>query len=382
MSQLASQPSTSTTSDGPRALRRRRRMRAVIILVVLLVVLGVGTGVVLTRLAARPAAAAPQGPAAVQTAEVAKVDLAERRSMTGNLGYGAERTLSGRKQGTITGLPAQGSVLERGKPVYSVDAKPVVLFYADIPLYRDVGLGVTDGPDVKAIEENLQALGFGGFGTPNTKFTAATAAAIKKWQKALGLEQTGVIGMTDVITTSGAVRVSSVTAELGGQGAGAVLKYTATQRAVTLDLKASQKDLAKPGAKVTLTVAGKQVAGTVASIVPKPDDGGDGNQPTNPFDTGQQEQQFTATITLDDPAAVGELDAGTVDVRFTTGTREGVLVVPIGALLALAEGGYAVEVVDGSQQRLVAVKPGLFADGKVEVSGDGLREGMRVVTTS
>jgi multidrug efflux pump subunit AcrA (membrane-fusion protein) len=185
--------------------------------------------------------------------------------------------------------------------------------------------------------------------------------------------------MGDVVVTSGPVRVGTVSAELGGQGAGAILKYTSTDRAVTVDLKASQKNLAKPGDKVALTVGGKPVTGTIASVVPvAADPGDDGSRPGE----GESEQEFTVTITMDDPAAAGDLDAGTVDVRFTTGTREKVLTVPVGALLALAEGGYAVEVVEGANRRLVAVTPGLFADGKVEVSGPDLRAGMRVVITS
>jgi peptidoglycan hydrolase-like protein with peptidoglycan-binding domain len=344
--------------------------------VVLIVVLGVGTGVVMTRQSNRPAAAAAQGPSPVDTADVVKVDLAERKTVTGKLGYGAEHTLSGRRQGTITGLPAQGSVLERGKPVYYVDAKPVPLFYSGIPLYRDLVPDMADGPDVQAIEENLKALGFGGFGTPDKKFTTATANAIKKWQKSLGLEETGTVGMGDVVVAPGQVRVSSVTAELGGPGAGQLLKYTGTAKAVNADLTAAQKDLAKPGTKVSLTLNGKTFQGTVASIVPAPPDSNN-NQPG-----ASQEPKFTATITPDDPNSVGEADAGLVDVRLVTGSRQGVLAVPVGALLALAEGGYAVEVVDGANRRLVAVKTGLFADGKVEVSGSGLEAGMKVVTTS
>ena len=54
------------------------------------------------------------------------------------------------------------------------------------------------------------------------------------------------------------------------------------------------------------------------------------------------------------------------------------LTVPVAALLALAEGGYGVEVVDGSTSHYVAVETGLFAGGRVEVSGDGLAEGMTV----
>jgi hypothetical protein len=357
-------------ADGPRAVRRRRRIRWLVAGAVVIVVLGVGTGVVMTRLGSRPAAAAAQGPAPAETAEVSTVDLAERQTLDGKLGYGEEHALSGRKPGTITALPAQGTVLERGKTVYQVDAKPVPLFYADIPLYRDLAAGMTDGPDVKVLEENLKALGYSGFGTPDKKFTDATATAVKKWQKALGLDETGVLHMGDVIVTSGPVRVSSVSAELGGRGEGELLKYTGTGRAVTVELKASQKELAKPGTKVGLTVAGKSTGGTVASLAPAP-----------PSGNGNGDQTFNATVTLDDPAAVGELDAGSVDVTFTTGARKGVLAVPVGALLALSEGGYAVEVVEGSNHRLVAVRTGLFADGKVEVQGD-LTPGMRVVTTS
>jgi peptidoglycan hydrolase-like protein with peptidoglycan-binding domain len=340
--------------------------------VVVIVVLGVGTGVVMTRQGARPAAAAAQGPSPAKTVEVAKVDLADQQTLTGKLGYGPEHTLSGRKPGTITALPAQGTVLERGAAVYRVDAKPVPLFYADIPLYRDIASAMTDGPDVKVVEDNLKALGYSGFGTPNEKFTDATATAIKKWQKALGLDQTGAIGMADVVVTSGPVRVSTVSAELGGHGDGALLKYTGTGRAVTVNLKAAQKELAKPGTKVGLTVAGKTTTGTVASIAPAASGGND-----------NQEQTFDATVTLDDPASAGDLDAGSVDARFTTSTRQGVLAVPVGALLALAEGGLAVEVVDsGGAHRLVAVKTGLFADGKVEVESPELSAGTQVVTTS
>jgi hypothetical protein len=50
----------------------------------------------------------------------------------------------------------------------------------------------------------------------------------------------------------------------------------------------------------------------------------------------------------------------------------------VAALLALAEGGYGVEIVSGSTSRIVAVETGLFADGRVEVAGADLTEGMTV----
>jgi hypothetical protein len=223
-----------------------------------------------------------------------------------------------------------------------------------------------------------QALGFGGF-TVDTTFTGATEHAIREWQESLELEETGLIHSADVIVTSGPVRVATVTAELGDPGSGDLLTYTSTTRVVTVELEESQQELGKLGTKVTMTVGGKEMAGTVAELAPASTDGHDGGGGGN---GGDQEETFTATITVDDTAALGDLDSGSVDVRFTTDTRQGVLVVPVGALLALAKGGYGVEVVDGADRRLVAVRTGVFADGDVEVSGDGLSEGMRVAITS
>ncbi|TCO56001.1 putative peptidoglycan binding protein [Actinocrispum wychmicini] len=341
-----------------------------------LVVLGVGVVVLLTRVG-DGGATPPSGPQAAQTAEVVRTDLAEQRTVDGKMGYGPERVLAGRKQGTVTGLPAVGTVLDRGKTVYEVDAAPIVLFVGDIPLYRDVGPGVTDGPDVMVVEENLRYLGFGGFGGPDRKFTEATAAAVRKWQKSLGRQESGVVGQADVLVTAGPVRVSAVTAELGAQGPSSVVKYTGTDRVVTVPLKADQRDLAKPGEKVELTIDDRSTHGTVRAVAPvvdsgssTPDTGGSGQQP-----------KFLATVTPDDPAAAGP-DAGSVSVRFTTASKPGVLVVPVGALVALAEGGYAVEIADVGGRRLMAVRPGLFANGRVEVSAPELRAGMRVVTTS
>jgi hypothetical protein len=65
-----------------------------------------------------------------------------------------------------------------------------------------------------------------------------------------------------------------------------------------------------------------------------------------------------------------------------------VLTVPTSALVSLAGGGYAVEVVTGraadgtALTQLVAVDPGMFADGLVEVEGEGLEPGLEVVVPS
>ena len=83
-----------------------------------------------------------------------------------------------------------------------------------------------------------------------------------------------------------------------------------------------------------------------------------------------------------DPGAIGSLDQALVEVAITDRTVRDVLAVKVSALLALAGGGYAVEVVDADgTHRLVAVTSGLFDDatGMVQVSGTGLAAGQRVV---
>ena len=73
------------------------------------------------------------------------------------------------------------------------------------------------------------------------------------------------------------------------------------------------------------------------------------------------------------------LPTGTpVDVLVSIVAATGVLTVPVEAVLALAEGGYAVEVRDGTSTHLVGVELGTFADGFVEITGD-ITEGVEVV---
>jgi multidrug efflux pump subunit AcrA (membrane-fusion protein) len=68
-----------------------------------------------------------------------------------------------------------------------------------------------------------------------------------------------------------------------------------------------------------------------------------------------------------------------VDVVVVTDLQEGVLAVPVTALVALLGGGYAVEVPDAQTTRLVPVEPGMYADGYVEIAEGDLAEGDTVL---
>src|SRR6185436_18705387 len=97
--------------------------------------------------------------------------------------------------------------------------------------------GVSDGPDVRQLEENLVALGLDRSRriVVDQHFSAATAAAIRRWQASWGLpaaQRSGALPQGMVVFAPGAVRIEQVQAPVGASVApGApVLAATSTNR--------------------------------------------------------------------------------------------------------------------------------------------------------
>jgi peptidoglycan hydrolase-like protein with peptidoglycan-binding domain len=304
-------------------------------------------------------------------AAVSRRTLVEQQDLDGTLGHGDAVPLVNRTNGTLTWMAAPGATVDRGEPLYEVDGRKVRLLFGDRPAWRTLGPD-TSGVDVKQLKQNLVALGHGtaaGLGTGDA-WTAATTDAVKRWQKASGLDQDGVVDLGEIVFQPGAVIVSSQSGHVGedARPGGAVLTATPAATVVTVGLDASKRDLIAAGDTVEIELpGGKRIPGTVASVgtSASSDDGNGGG--------GNAEVQVTIT-----PGASTEgLDGSPVDVYFTRRQAENVLAVPVGALLALAEGGYGVELADSHE--LVAVETGLFADGMVEVRANGLQPGQKVV---
>ncbi|MFB4277394.1 peptidoglycan-binding protein [Nonomuraea sp. MTCD27] len=306
------------------------------------------------------------------TAEITKQTLVDRESHDGVLAHGDSTTISSRGSGTITALPAEGTTISRGKAIFRLDDKPVTLLYGSLPPYRTLKTGVK-GADVKQFEQNLWALGYRGF-TPDSTYSWATASVVKDWQDDLGIRETGMVEPGQIVYADGRVRVDSLSLQRGAVvGPGTEIEQvTGTSPLATVVLDASSGRLAKQGAAVRIELSeGKVVPGKiekVATIVTKADDG------------QSNTTKFQATIGFDDDVKSQGMAA--VSVAFTAGRRPNVLAVPVAALVALAEGGYGVQLVEAGGTRFVAVETGLFADGKVEITGSGLEAGMKVAMPS
>jgi len=303
-------------------------------------------------------------------AGVASAEAAVATAQSGATSYG--------QTATFTKLPVVGAIVARGGTLYEISGAPVVLLYGPVTAWRPFVAGMSPGRDVAQLNANLRALGYGA-GTGDA-FTGATAAAISALQAHLGLAQTGSLLLGSVVFQPGAVRVTSVTPSVGAAvQPGPVLAVTSTKRQVTIALDAAQQASIKVGDPVVITLPDNRTTpgkvsyvGTVATA-PSGDNGGGG---------GGGSPTIEVDVTPTDPAATGRLDQAPVSVAITTASVRSALVVPVNALLALAGGGYAVEVAEaGGVRRLAGVAVGLFddADGLVQVEGNALAPGQRVV---
>jgi hypothetical protein len=310
------------------------------------------------------------------TAATGKVQADQRAlsAVAATLSQGEASAATYGQNAVYTMLPKVGEIVRRGEPLYAIGGEPAFLLYGGVPASRAFMPGMSAGADVAELNRNLR-----GYGAPSgDAFTAATTLAIERLQSEHQLAATGRLPLGSVVFEPGAVRVTSVTPTEGSPvQAGPVLGITSTRRVVTIALDASQQTSIKVGDPVLITLPDNSTTpghvsyvGTVATV-PSSNNGDSSSSPTIEVD-----------VTADRPAATGRLDQAPVDVSITTASVSNVLAVPVNALLALANGGFAVEVVGASGARqLIAVSVGLFDDaaGMVEVTGSALAAGQRVV---
>jgi hypothetical protein len=323
-------------------------------------------------------AALSSSQAALQSAEAS---ASRTRSSVADYGEGS----------TFTMLPAVGQVLARGRSVFALSGHPAVLMYGSVVPSRAFVAGMSPGKDVAALNANLEALGYG-TGLGGETFSAATEAAIRAFQSAHtrkgagGMTVTGEFPLGSVVFETGPVRVTSVTPELGASVApGPVLAVTSTRPQVTIALSAAEQSSVKVGDRVTITLPNQQTTPGVISSVgtvaksPASKGGGGGGEPGE-----EGGPTIEVDVTPSEPRALGHLDEAPVSVSIMTSSVPNALAVPVDALLALAGGGYALEVVEGTVHHLEAVTLGLFddAEGVVQVSGRGVSPGQRVVVPS
>jgi hypothetical protein len=311
---------------------------------------------------------------------VARQDLSSQTQVPATLGYAGIYGVVNQAQGTITSLPAIGQTISQAQVLYQVSGAPVLMLYGSTPAYRSLSEGTSTaltGPDVAELNTDLVDLGYATSSeipSGTDEFTYWTKVGVKNLQAALGVTQNGTLSLGQVVFEPTAVRVTSVSATLGAsaQAGQPVLSATSTTRQVSIALNADEQSEVAVGDKVTITLANNEnTPGIISSV---------GTVATTP--SGGGSPAVTVLVSPSDPAATGTWDQAPVNITITTGSVTNALVLPVDALLAQSDGGYAVEVVGAEGiHHLVPVTLGLFddADGLVQVRGSGLAAGQQIV---
>ncbi len=292
--------------------------------------------------------------------------LSRKQEFNADLGFGKTRDLFAQVEGTLTWVPDLGQEIKPGEKIWEIDRQPVIYMPGDLPMYRDLYKGVKKGDDILQLEEFLIAEGFGPDGwLADNSFNARTRAAVKAFQKARGMTEDGLLGPAELVVGQVSLRVET-RANLGDlTSSGPVLTVTDADAIVTLTSSSRQLANFQQNPEVVIVLGDStELPATLDRVKSTPAD-----------ETGAFGYEIRYLV----DAEIS--DAQPVKVKLVQVLAANALTVPVDALIALAEGGYAVEVKTGVGNVLRGVDVIDFDDTTVAVTGDVV-EGDQVVIPS
>lgn len=330
------------------------------------------TGVSATDESEPPTNEATQPPA-TETVTVTRGDLVESVDRNGSVGFGSESTLPIEADGLVTETRESGDSVGPGDVLLRVSNRPVTLAEGTQPLYRElrrVGsserdaandrIGLQTGADVEQLQRFLLAAGFDDNGRleADGTFGLTTERAVEDWQREVGHSATGKVDRSQLVFVAGQVRIESAPGI--GEAFNSV-SVTSGSPKITLTVNDAQRSFFTVGTDVELESLGLTATGRV----------------TSQKRTVNEEGSTAFAIEIELAAGSDLGGAETAKVIATKTSAEDVLSVPVRALVALAEGGWAVQVDAPGGATLKAVELGLVIDGRAEISG--IDEGTELV---
>ncbi len=281
----------------------------------------------------------------------------------------------------LTGRPELGGQADEGEILFSISGRPVILLQGDQPSFRDLGPGMV-GTDVSQLKAALERLGHQP-GTVDGGYDGQTEAAVRSLYQSIGIDPAvasgrqlselfppgtdifegsvpgpGVLLPADEILFLPAlpIRVAEVSIELGQLIEGPVLTVTDANVSIDGSLPIEQSGLVTVGMKVLIDEPdlGIEATGVVSSIAEAP-----GTNGVDGF-------HVYFEVTVEDPPR----NLVNASVRLTIpveSTSDAVLVVPITALTLAVDGSSQVQIDRDGSLEPVVVRPGLSAQGFVEV---------------
>ena len=266
-----------------------------------------------------------------------------------------------------------------------------IAMYGEQPAWRTFEAGMAEGLDVFQLEQNLVALGYDETESIaiDHEFDEHTSTAIENMQSVLRLPITGKLEFREVLFIPGnsVVQYSEFHTEIGTSivptnpvlslitiekvisKPGAV-DVTRSLQKVNTSIEVVNKDLVDLDLIVSIELPDENIiSGTISDI---------GDIAVIP-QGNQGEPYLEIVVSLEDTESYPEWTGASVTVSVTKKLASNVLAAPVTSLLAILGGGYAIEVIENGSSKLVPVSVGLYADGWVEINGDGINVGTEVV---
>ncbi len=301
------------------------------------------------------------------TEVVTRRDLTETRTSTASVSYGDPWQAAIEATGVVTRRHDRGTIVEPGQALIWLDTKPVYLAEGEVPVYRTLELTSRraskqqTGDDVTQLQRFLLDQGHndsdrliadGVFGT-------STQRAVKAWQKANGLKETGAVDRSQLVFHPSSVRLDSAP-QIGSQFDG--LSITEGKQTLLAEFDNKSGSFLPIGGSIDLEFGdGSTATGTIVESDSKVGD------------DGRRKIEVAIEVSTPVPGGVDR-----VKVSASRVVADAALVVPARALLALAGGGYAVEVQTTTGPELRRVEIGAVVDDNVEITG-AVVEGDEVV---
>ncbi|MDX6742015.1 efflux RND transporter periplasmic adaptor subunit [Actinocorallia sp. A-T 12471] len=373
----------------PASVRRRRWLLGGVAAAVLVSVAGLGAAS-LVKSPQQAAADAGPPPASVITAAVESRQLTQKVVSRGTVSptrsIDVVPVASGKL--VVSKPPLKvGTRVRAGDVVSVVSGRPIITLQGKVPTYRDLREGMK-GDDVLQVQRALSAIGYG-ISDRAGVYGVSTQAAVKRLYEDRGFDpvqerlvpepgpaqkkprKTTVLPSGEILFVPAfPARVTKVKAKLGAVVDGPVLVLAAGRLRVRGLLTKTDRKLIDKGDKVSILdeTTGKEYPGKVVSI---------GAYVAN--DDGQGHP----LVVMPTGNVSDTLSGQEVRLTIASASTDGkVLTVPLSAIFATADGSTRVVVLsaDGTRAR-VEVTTGAQADGFVEVTGQGLAEGDRVVVS-
>ena len=219
-------------------------------------------------------------------------------------------------------------------------------------------------------------------------FDEATATAVLAWWQSIDPAIT--VDPVDLVVPAGSFVVVPAGLQVGDAKVSEATTLTADATVLTLTSPARIVTTTAPigddtfalGASIDVEFPDGTIStGTVVTV---------GTAASNPSGEPGAAPTVDISIRVDDiPASVDSFVPIPVTLRVVDTQVADAFVVPTSALVALAEGGYAIEVVTSpatatapARTTLIPVEPTLYSDGRVVVTGDEVTAGAEVVVPS